>query len=199
MASMAQVLLVNKMNRYCFWTSSILTMCIVLTACHPVYPTIEKLLIDATVFPSGWLADPEGPKPDSLAPFGGIRSIERTTLYFESKTSAASEEIQLFESYDRAKEDFIRQKSFSFQDDKEMGPYITPNELNYQSKIASQFHFACVRPSYYPYPYIGCLYLAQYGSYVVKFDIGWKLDAMNANDVESILEAIDEKMAPYTK
>jgi len=168
-------------------------------ACQPQSPPIESLLITTDVFPSGWLADAEGPQPSPSAPFGGIRSIERTLLFFQSTTGSAFEEIERFRNHEETKQEFLYQKTILFKEDKDEGPYIIPDELPYQSSIAEQYYFSCVRPSYYPYPYLGCFYLAQYGPYIVKFHIGWNLDAMGADKLEKILRTIDEKMAPYTQ
>jgi hypothetical protein len=198
MALMALGLLENRMNKHYFFVSGMI-LCVVLVACQRTFPPIEDLLIDVAVFPSNWYEDPEGPKPDPSAPFGGIRSLERTTLNFESDMSGALEEIERFDGSDLASQEFSRQEVYLFQDDKGMGQYLVPKELSYQSKTANRFHFACVRPSYYPYPYLGCLYLAQYGPYIVKFDIGWSLNDMSAKELEKVLRAIDEKMAAYTE
>ncbi len=167
-------------------------------SCGLKYPVIETLLITADIFPTGWTAGIEGPKPSPSAPFGGIKSIERTILFFQSTTAGGFEEIERFGNYKDANQEFLDKITFLFREDRDDGPYTIPEELPYQSSIAEQYYFSCVRPSYYPYPYLRCFYLAQYGPYIVKFNIGWNLDVMNANELEKILRTIDEKMMPYT-
>lgn len=167
-------------------------------SCVPKYPSIEALLITTDIFPSGWSADVEGPQPSPSAPFGGIQSIERTMLFFQSTSASAFQEIERFRNREDANQEFLDQKTFLFTEDRDDGPYTIPDELPYQSSIAEQSYFSCVRPSYYPYPYLGCFYLGQYGPYVVKFHIGWNLDAMSADELEKILRTIDEKMVLYT-
>lgn len=170
-----------------------------MAACQPPYARVQSLLITTDVFPSGWAADAEGPKPPPSAPFGGIRSIERTLLFFQSTTGSAFEEIERLSGYEETTQEFSYQKAILFQDDKEEGPYAIPFELPYKSLVADQYYFSCVRPSYYPYPYLGCFYLAQYGPYIVTFHIDWNLDAMSASELEKILRSVDARMVPYTK
>lgn len=167
-------------------------------SCGSKYPSIETLLLSTDIFPSDWSADAEGPQPSPSAPFGGIKSIERTMLFFQSTTASAFEEIERFRNREDANQEFLNQKTFLFREDQEVGPFTIPDELPYQSSIADKYYFSCVQPSYYPFPYLGCFYLAQYGPYVVKFHIDWNLDEMSTDELEVILKAIDEKMMPYT-
>ncbi len=162
-------------------------------------PAIKELLVDVTVFPSGWFADPEGAQPSPSATLGGIRSEERTTLFFHSIIGSASEEIERFKNNSQATQEFFSKKAWEFREDKEIGVFYIPNELPYHSTVADQYYFSCVDHDAYPYPFLGCSYLAQYGEYTVTFRIAWKLDVMSFSELEEVLLAIDEKMSPYTE
>jgi len=171
-----------------------LILSIITASCQPQYPTIEDLLVDVTVFPDGWYEDIEGPGPDSSAPWGGIRSVERTTLFFHSPTAGAVEQIERFSNHRQASQEFDSLKLLS-QDE---GDFI-PSEPTFQNIVADQYHFACILEPQYPYPFWGCIYLAQYGTYLVNFNFDWNLNAMSAGELKNILRAIDDKMAPYTR
>jgi hypothetical protein len=169
---------------------------IILSACQGLrYPPIEDFLVDATAFPQGWHADPEGPEPDPSAPFGGIKSVERTSLDFSSNVATAFETIERFKNSRRARDEFSSQKDFLFKTTEIRGPYEIPNELPYKSDVANQFHFACSPPK--NSSKIGCHYLAQYGPYLVQFSFGWDLDTLSAHELEKVLWAIDNKLAKY--
>jgi len=175
----------------------LLVLSIATVACQPQYPPIEELLIDISVFPEGWIEDVEGPGPDPSAPWGGIRSVERTTLFFHSPTAGAQENIERYKSNSMARDEFARRLRIVFQDHPDYGPYRAPDELSYTSLIAEQYFFACVYADNYPFPFYGCQYLTQYGPYVVYFHAGWNLDEMDPQEFENILKAIDKKMAQY--
>ena len=175
---------------------------LVLGASHFLFikrPDVEELLIDISVFPTGWFTDPEGAKPSPSAPLGGIRSEERTTLFFHSIIGSASEEIERFENSSQATEEFLYKKSWEFRDSHECGAFFIPDEFPYHSVVANQYHFACIECDYYPYPFLGCTYLARYGEYITTFNVGWNLDIMSMSDLEQILLAIDEKMKNYAE
>jgi hypothetical protein len=168
----------------------------VLGACQGsrFYP-IEDLLIDESAFPPDWQRDPDGPAPDPSAPFGGIKSVERTTLNFNSTTASAFETIERFKNSKKAHDDFNSQRNFLFKGTEFQGPYEIPDELPYESDVADRYHFACWQPDYTLMR--GCSYLAQYGSYLVQFHLGWDPDALTPLELENVLRAIDEKLAPY--
>jgi len=183
------------MKRYFFTQVTLaLVLSIVVVSCQSQYPPIEDLLVDATVFPNGWYEDIEGPGPDSSAPWGGIRSVERTTLFFHSPTAGAFEQIERFSNHRQASQEFDNQKLLS-QDESD----FIPSKLTFQNIVADQYYFVCVLAPQYPYPFWGCIYLAQYGTYLVNFNFGWDLDAMSAGELQNILRAVDDKMAPYAK
>ncbi len=170
---------------------------ILLSGCQAGQSRIEGLLITADVFPTGWSASPEGPKPPPSAPFGGIKSIKRTLLFFQSTTASAYEGIELYSNRNVAINEFAIKEGRLFREDKQMGSYSIPEELSFHTVVADQYHFACTRPSYYPYPFLGCLYLARYESYIVEFRVGWRPDIMSATQLRRILETIDAKMVGH--
>jgi hypothetical protein len=71
--------------------------------------------------------------------------------------------------------------------------WTIPEELPFRSSNAERSYFACDLSSSVT-PMRGCTYIAQYGPYVVLFDIDWIPGySMNYADLEKILQAIDEK------
>jgi hypothetical protein len=169
---------------------------IVFSACQmPRYPPVEDLLVHVKVFPSDWHADPDGPKPDPSAPFGGIKSIDRTTLYFNSRTAGAFETVERYKDSRTARDEFNHQKESWFTNTQFRGPFEVPEELPYKSKVANHFHFACWRPENTTLS--ACFYLAQYGPFLVLFNLGWDPDTLTVTHFEKVLQAIDDKMSDY--
>jgi hypothetical protein len=193
LVSLEETKVMNRLIRFFLFVVSFL---IVMSSCQrSTFPPIEDLLVDATVFPPGWHADPEGPEPDPSAPFGGIKSVERTTLYFHSNTAGAFETIERFKSSGGAWDEFNNQKDSLFRTSEFQGPYEIPEELPYESRLADRFYLACWRPEYTPM--LGCDYLAQYGPYLVPLNLGWDPDTMTPSELEKILLAVDDKLANY--
>lgn len=161
------------------------------------YPPVEDLLLDVSVFPSDWEPSSEGPRPNPSAPFGGVRSVDRITLFFSSRNASAFEEIERYKSKRIASEVFVERKDFLFQERAGLGAYTLPDEFPFQSSIADASYFACVNPSYTDAK--GCYYLACFGPYLVHFNIGWNSTFMSAAELETILQAIDEKFEPFVR
>ncbi len=182
------------------WLFSIIMLFIV--SCRLLYPPIEELLIDVNVFPLRWRADPEGAEPSPSAPFGGIKSVERISLSFESTTAGAFEEIERYMNSKKAREVYNKQQNFVFKSvewEEASYSYVIPEELPYKSEVADHSEFACTRLPYYSYPFMKCELYAQYGPYIVHFHIGWNLSSMSASELNKILLDIDERMAQYSK
>lgn len=165
------------------------------TLSNSKYPAVEDLLLDISVFPPGWEPSSEEPSPDPSAPFGGIRSVDRTTLFFYSSYASAFEEIERYKEDRMASDVFDERKDFLFQEIAGLGPYTLPEELPFQSSTADASYFACVSPSYSVSK--GCHYLARFGPYLVHFNIGWDPTFMTTKDLEAILQAIDEKFEQF--
>ena len=57
---------------------------------------IQELLIDETVFPSGWLVSTSGPRRPARAPLGHYEFIESIELFFYVYGGGAREKIYRF-------------------------------------------------------------------------------------------------------
>lgn len=166
--------------------------------CPPRHPPerdfeIEELLLDVSAFPVGWSADAEGPRAPAKAPLGGLKSIERTELFFYVRGGGAVEEIHRFQSTGDAIQEFERQLGIAFFVGKYDTPWIIPLALPYQSPIADQFHFACSEQGSISM----CRMIGRYEEYLVKFNTHMSPDFMTYEDLECVLQAIDERMAQY--
>ena len=151
-------------------------------------------LIDVEALPPGWQVDDDGPHPVPQAPLGGRESIESISLSFHlPERAGAYEEIYLFENSRKASRYYAKRMERAFRHTEWDDPWTVPEELLYQSSNANQFCFACDESTSVT-PMRGCMYIAQYGSYVVLFNISWIPGySMNYTDLEGILQALDRE------
>ena len=158
------------------------------------YLPIENLLIDVNAFPPGWQASDQGPKRVPQAPLGGRGSIRSISLPFYCPDLAgAHEEIYLFRDSQEASRYYASRAQRTFRKTDFDDLWTIPDELPFRSSNAEQSYFACDLSSSAT-PMQGCTYIAQYGPYIVLFDIDWIPGySMNYADLEKILQAIDEK------
>jgi hypothetical protein len=169
-----------------------------MTACQSSpYPSIEDLLVEASAFPSDWHSDPDGPGPDPSGPGGGIRSLERTTLSFESATAGAYETIKRFRDSEKADDEYLIQEKILFTDTDIRGPYLPPDQVHLEGLVADRYRVACWKPEYTQV--MGCSYLAQYGPYLVDFSFSWDTDTLSPVELEKVMQAIDEKFVDFAE
>jgi hypothetical protein len=169
-------------------------MCL-LAACQSTgYPPIENLLIDESVFPSGWSTSSDEPEPIARAPLGGTKSVESIEQTFYAYGGSAGERIRRFRTEQGAAEEFVRQTRIVFRDSEFNTPWMTLQELSYESPVADRFYCACSVDESQPlWPHCACI--AQYEVYFVQVSTPMLPGLMTYADFEQILEAIDEKMA----
>jgi hypothetical protein len=153
---------------------------------------IEHLLIDVTDFPDNWTVDTDSPRSIPSAPLGGTKSIKSIEVYFSSQNDFAFERIRRFKSSEDAASEFARQMKHIFRERKDT-QWFTPETISFQSSVAEQSYYACSQAEGYPWP--GCTYIAQYGTYFVHFGTGIILGDMSYSDFERVIQAIDERMA----
>jgi hypothetical protein len=169
-----------------------------LTSCMPFekpatkYPIVaaRTLLLDATVFPQTWEADPCAPDCARDEGFGnatrtfGRRNIagtviqEITNYVYESSAQGASKRAQAT--------NFPRRDS-----DERL--FSTASSITYVSRFADQYALGCGVDTV---PV--CRLYAQYGNYFVYmyFDIdNGTGDGLQVADITPILEALDRKIA----
>jgi len=175
---------------------TVLLICLcLLAACRSTgYPPIEDLLIDESVFPSGWSTNSDGPKLIARAPLGGTKSVESVEESFYAHGGSAGERIRRFRTAQSAAEEFERQTRLVFRDGEFNTPWMTPQELSYESQVADQFYCACSVYESQPW-WPRCACIAQYDVYFVHVSAPMLPGLMTYADLEQILESIDEKMA----
>jgi hypothetical protein len=150
---------------------------------------IEALLVDETVFPQGWtqqgLPDPRG----APVSFG----VERIGIDFSTSTSGVAVQ-DVYRAYD------ARAASAGFHDfasefsvrEGETG-WTMPRELTYRSQVVDQFRLGC--STHRTSGTQRCLFVGQYGVYLVRFHAYISSDMMTYEDMEHILQDIDRRMA----
>jgi len=170
-----------------------------LSACQtPVYPSIDELLVEVSVFPAGWKAvEPDWTHPPQ-APWSGRTSmIEYISQDFYSvagKGAVAGEEIRQFDSPQAAAEEYRRRVAGKFQDTEWSTPWTMPVELSFESVAANQYRYACSIAGEGELAQPQCVYIAQYGVYVVYFGVAiYDTTAITYADLDPIFEAIDER------
>ena len=163
------------------------------------YPTpafsIEKLLLDESVFPDGFRAirpfDPE----ERIA----AEQIARNFLTEKCHpllVGAGQDVYRFYGGADSAAEAYPEQIAIWFSPNR--GDWSTPPELSYESVVADQYRFGC----YYDEDFYckRCQAVAQYGEYIVLFSAHLDPDhpaCLSFTDLERILAAIDERMPLY--
>jgi hypothetical protein len=174
-----------------------LLTCITLFACQSWnYPPIENLLLDESVFPSGWSTSTDGAGTIPRAPWtGSTNVVENVELYFYAHEGGALERIWRLASSEGASQAFESQVGSVFRDGEFNTPWMVPAEFSYSSPTADRYHFACATFEGQRIP--GCAYVAQYKTYVVYFQTSMPPDLMTYVDLENVLQAIDERFALY--
>jgi hypothetical protein len=151
-------------------------------------------LIGIDAFPPGWQMDDEDPRPVPSAPLGGRGSIESIAQSFYLPDRAgAFEEIYLFEDSRRASRYYADRIGRGFRHTEWDDRWTIPDGMSFRASGADQSHLACDESTLVT-PMRGCLYIAQYGSYVVAFGISWVPDySVDYTDLDKLLQAVDEE------
>ncbi|NIN68303.1 MAG: hypothetical protein GTO63_27065 [Anaerolineae bacterium] len=154
-------------------------------------PSVEELLLDLgeSAFPNGWRAR-EPFDPEEWLP------AEQIGLFYDHECAVALLEVYRFSDDPRcAATGYQKQVRGWFARWDEMSPWAVPAELPYRSSVADQYRFnCCSRPDD---SHQVCQAAAQYEEYVVVFLAHLSPDCMTFTELESILVAIDGRMAPY--
>lgn len=155
--------------------------------CGPRAPkrdfTTEVLLLDETVFPTKTTAGPITSNPDR---HGARESLGRS-IYHPS--GLAGHDIYRYTSARGAAREFERQMDLSFRG----GDWTVPAEIAYQSPTADQFYLACGTSGNIPM----CRVIAQYEEYFVRLNVHMRPTFMTYADLESVLQAMDDRMTYY--
>jgi hypothetical protein len=156
----------------------------------PTFP-MESLLLDQSAFPEGWVAyEPHAPE-DGF----GLSVCIHYSPPATSEGGIALHAGYIFRSPQEAANGYAIWAPFWFSDREGWGAWSAPVELPYESRIASQFRFAC--SSQLDDSEQACQAVGQYGRYMTRFHTFMNPETMTLDDLERILMVIDERMALY--
>ena len=166
----------------------------------PVTPlpfTLDQLLLDESVFPAGWRAS--GPPSSALEGRGQVDDL-MIEIRCLAGSSHALHDIYRYEDERAARRRFRRYSDFSSAE--RITPWETPADLDYESRAAERFRFACADFRAHPAgQYTVCQAMGQYNEFISIFSISFfrenMANCMAWSDLEQILETIDERMAHY--
>lgn len=164
--------------------------------------TTKDLLIDLSVFPTGWHVSvaPSSPS-ERLGQTGGSQTEFQASV---DPLVGAIHSVFRFKSKRAASDRFDRMLPSWFNSSSvfSVTPWETPPQLPYVSPTADKYRFACHDTSVGGRATI-CQFLAQYNEYIVVFHTVMTPEDMQPQsymtfaDLERILKAIDEQMKLY--
>jgi hypothetical protein len=161
---------------------------------------IDDLLIDLSIFPSGWYVDsPPSHTTDSKG------QVDGRYIQFRSEGFVARSMHTVYQYRDSRTAAYWYREYLPFGSAERLTSWEVPSELPYESKVAAQFRFACAdfrqNPGDDSERLRACLAAGQYDEYVSIFSISMSPDDMAEHIpysyLERILKAIDERMAHY--
>ncbi len=177
-----------------------LGVCTRCTTRQPVaeYPPIDRLLIDETSFPTGWVAGPPDTNFPPLAPWtSGRKEVEYVyrSFYDPSGSGAGGMVIQRFRRTKDAAREYEHKVIVIFRDTEWNTPWIAPSGFTFWSVAADQYQYACSLEGVAELARPECAYVAQYGVYVLEFHIDlYDTCVITYTDLLPIFRAIDERM-----
>jgi len=178
-----------------------LGMCACLARFRPTqeYPPIDRLLIDESPFPEGWMATEPSWEHPPRAPWSGpTRRVEYISRGFHTRSGSgavAGISIQQFDSPSAAAEEYMQEIDVTFRvrDKRYDTSWVVPKELLFESRLADQYQYACATVGYYPQ--LNCEYVAQYRVFVLHFSIDiYDTSVITYTDLLPVFQAIDERM-----
>jgi hypothetical protein len=158
---------------------------------------LEDLFIDEAAFPAGWTRAEGFRRACVAAPLdSGCKSYDDLSIsYYSTQGGYAYEDIYVYGTADDSAGDFERMRERVYSGNDFTTPWVTPDELLYESSVASQSHFAC-------HTYDGdlhCQFLGQYDEFIVLFfthkEYFTHKEVISYDDLKQVLEAIDQRMA----
>lgn len=161
-----------------FWCSNI--------GAHPI-DNIEALQLPIKSFPEGWQVQDVGSVPRSFDSGSESRRIE---FGMKSEKEGIAQFVYRYNNVFASMFEWnIQKHDYVVIEDKY--PY-----LEYQSKVANSWYFACDRNL------IGgpmCDVLARYDNYIIHLIITVDKDALNPEELNTILRSMDDLMAEVLK
>jgi hypothetical protein len=154
----------------------------------------DDLLVDVSSFPADCRVDFGPFPPPQGKPVRG--ELEGSILQFRCGDVTASHFTGRYGSPLRAAASYYLHNEFS-AGERLVTPWAAPPGWNYQSLVASRSRVACGEYDMLGDPFQVCQAVAQYGEYISVFrtTLSRYGDSMTFTDLESILIAIDSRMA----
>lgn len=182
---------------------------LILSSCSKAVPTttpeplsfqLEELLLDISALPPNWRVNDRGSDFGYDQGQDEDRYIEFITESFKSPTI---HNLFLYRDKEYAAEKYKQYLPAQFNSAFRLTSWEMPTELNYQSKVADQFQFACANfqnASDDSKHYTRCVAMGQYERVVSAFSTYISPDAMSSyTDLENVLKAIDKRMAEHLR
>jgi len=161
------------------------------TRAQPV--DMYDLMVDVSTFPQGWYIE-SGP---SHPPQGKYLRGETESLFlqFIGLEGGATHVVCRYNNDLQATVSFYVDNEF-LKREAVVTPWSIPHGWSYESQVADRFKFACAELVILS-RFRNCTAVAQYDEYVSVFSTRMSPEYMTLEDLESILDAIDERMALY--
>lgn len=188
----------KKLTWYARWFPTILFLFLLSVACMPCQRaperdfTTESLLMDESIFPSGWKnGGPVIPTADSHGAFEHLLSS-----VIGDRGGVAVLEIYRYECVNDARREYKRQLDVWFPDTPLYDEWRPREELHTALVFADEAYVACAnRGRPLEETITNCRMLARYHEYVVRFSTQVIPSYLTFEDLAVILKSIDSKFA----
>jgi hypothetical protein len=203
-------LAMRKKRRLCLLPSVAVLLLLAAVSCSPdsfpqrfvstVTPLpfqLDQLLLDVSVFPAGWRVS--GPPSPALE---GRGQVDDLSIEFRcvAGSSHALHDIYRYEDEQAARRRYRRYWDFGSAD--RITAWKVPSELDYESRVAERFRFACADFRGYPTErFTVCQAMGQYNEFIAVFSVSFVPDNMPAcmtwSELQRILKTMDERMMQF--
>lgn len=193
------------MKKWTIACLSLLSVCLVLTLTYvalmrmpnPRTKRIDPsdLMATSTDFPQGWIASGGGP---ILGRENQAGAEETQSVWFRPESlgwtdpHGAGHTVYRYRNAYQAMDAYVLEHRL-FSRDRHTSSWEAPPGWSYRSTIANQFEFACAYLS--DISRTTCIAKARYDEFVSIFSAGLGAPYLTQTELESVLRAIDERMA----
>jgi hypothetical protein len=166
---------------------------------HRKHLPIDRVVIDESSFPDGWIATEPNTDFPPLAPWTSGRdevAYVSRTFYdpSENPSGVAGITIQRFRRIRQAASEYEHEVDVTFRirDEKNQTSWSIPESLSsFESSSADRYRYACSTIS----SQVWCSYVAQYEVYTVAFHSSlYDINVFTYTDLLPVFHAIDEHM-----
>lgn len=161
------------------------------TRAQPV--DMYDLMVDVSTFPQGWYIGSGPSHPPQGKHLRG--ETESLFLQFIGLCGRAMHVVCRYHNDLQATVSFHVENEFPKRE-AVLTPWAIPHGWSYESQVADRFKFACTELAILS-RFEDCTAVAQYDEYISVFSAHMSPEYMTLEDLESILQAIDQRMALY--